>query len=380
MSRRRWAIRLAPPVARVAGVTVVLAGVLSGCAGARPGVSPEASAAPGSMAPAGSGSMQASLEARGLLGRTWIAEGPRGWEAGQIGGRRITLGQTELGLAAGDRWILSAVLSPIRSIKLLVRDGPAGDPREVNIGSLSPTATVIVGDRAYVSGLSFAGPDDPGILEIDLRTGTARSMLRGSGAPGGRYLAASPDGSTLVTSLCDLATDPAPEMCSLTVISLAGGAATSLGDIPGGLLRGTSADVAVVAPQDPEPPAWLAGIDLRTGTELWRLEGGEFGPSVMTDRHGLIQQRIRIEGPKPRLVVEAIDLPTGRSQLVYEETRGAPGALWPALCSETSIAVGEDATGSRAIAAGENAQTRVRLVPLAGGDPVDVEVSLRSEP
>jgi hypothetical protein len=285
-----------------------------------------------------------------------------------------------VGIAARDGWVVSAVLSPVRSITLLVREGPGAEPKAINVGSLAPTATVIVGAHAYVSGFSFAQSDDPGILDVDLAAATARVLLPPSGAAGSRYLAASPDGTTLVSSLCDLAADPVPETCSLTVISLADGSATILGATPGGLLRATSSDVAIVAPQGAEPPSWLAGIDLRTGRELWRVSGGEFGPSVMNEQRGLFQQRSRIDGARPRLVIEAIDLRTGASRLLYEESRAAPGALWPALCSETSIVLGEDATGSRAIAGGEDAHARVRLVPIDGGAPVDVDVSLRSEP
>jgi hypothetical protein len=100
----------------------------------------------------------------------------------------------------------------------------------------------------------------------------------------------------------------------------------------------------------------------------------------MTRDHGLIQQRLRIDGPKPSLVIDAIDLRTGTSRSLYEETASAPRVLWPALCSETNIAIGEDATGSRALAASDDGRTAVRLVPIDGGNPVDVQLALRSEP
>jgi len=240
---------------------------------------------------------------------------------------------------------------------------------------------VIVGDRAYVSGFSFAQPTDPGILEIDLWTATARVVRPPTDAVGTRYLAASADGSTLVATLCDLVADPEPETCSMSVMTLADGAEASLGDVRGGLLRGTSTGVAVVAPQGPEPPEWLAGVDLRTGTELWTVAGGEFGQSVMHEAHGLIQERTLLDGPRPRLVIERIDLRTGAARVVYEEARAAAlGALWPALSSEGFIVVGEDATGSRALGASADAHARIRLIPLDGGSPLDVPVTLRSKP
>ena len=381
MSTGRRASWLGQQFARMAGVAVVAAGMLIACSGARPGQSPSASLPRGSAAASVDGQpTDGPGQAFDLIGKTWLAEGPRGWEAGQIGGRRISLGSAETGVAASNRWILSAVFGRVRAIRLLIRDGPGGEPKTVDLGGLAPTAAAIVGDRAYVSGFSFARPNDPGVLEVDLPMATARALLQPSDAAGTRYLAVSPDGSTLVSSLCDVVTNPEPATCALSAMRLADGVATSLGVVPGGLLRGTSAEVAVVAPQGPEPPGWLAGIDLRTGRELWRVAGGEFGPSVMNQDLGLIQQRILIDGPKPRLVIEAIDLGSGASRVVYEETRGAVGALWPALCSPSHIAVGEDATGSRAIAAGADARTRVRLVPIKGGDPIDIEVSLRSEP
>jgi hypothetical protein len=378
MSRRRWVLWLGPPIARVASVTLVVAAVLAGCAGAYPAGSLGAAPTSGADEVNVASSAQVSTPARGLVGKTWLAEGSGGWETGRIAGRRFALGASEIGIATGNGWIVSAELGRIRSIKLLIRDQPGASPKTVALGSLAPTATAVVGSRAYVSGFLFGQPDDPGILEIDLLTATSREMLEPTGAEGTRYLAASPDGSTLVSSLCDLASDPEPAMCTLTVLSLVAGTATDLGAVPGGLLRGTSSDVAVVAPQGAEPPAWLAGIDLATGRELWRISGGEFGPSVINEQYGLIQQRIRTDGPKPRLVIEAIDLPRGASRTVYEETGNALAELWPALCSETHLALGEDATGSRAIGEGADTRTRVRLVPIDGGEPLDVDVSMGS--
>ena len=382
MSRRRWVIGLGPPAPRIAGVAFLLAALLVGCAGVRPTASPGASTPAASSEPPASSRrpIGGPPQGRDLVGKTWLAEGPRGWEAGQIGGPRVRLGRDEVGIAAQGRWIISAVLRPIESIRMFVREGPGAKPTEIALGSLAPTATVIVGDRAYVSGFVVGRPDDPGILEVDLATAASRALLPPSATVGMRYLAASPDGSTLVSTLCDLASDPEPATCSLTVVSLSDGSATVLDDVAGGLLRGTSSAVAVVAPQGPEPPGWLAGIDLQTGRELWRLTGGEFGQSFMHVERGLIQQRLRIGGPKPRLVIEAIDVRSGTSEVLYEESRDIPRALWPALSSDTSIALGEDATGSRAIARGDDAQARIRLVPIDGGNPVDLDVSLRSEP
>ncbi|HEX3264520.1 MAG TPA: hypothetical protein VHR16_02520 [Candidatus Limnocylindrales bacterium] len=381
MSTRRLALGLGPPVSRMTAVILLLAAALSGCYGAGATASSEDSTTLGPGISTASGGPRAALQRAGALtGVTWLAEGPRGWEAGQIGGGRVALARAEVGIAASDGWILSAVLRPIGSTRLLIRDGPAADAKAVDLASLAPTATVIVGDRAYVSGFAFANARDPGIVEVDLDAATSRVILPPSGAGGTRSLAASPDGSTLVSSLCDFASDPEPETCSLTVVPLDGAAPRSLGKVAGGFLRGTSSTVAVVAPQGAEPPTWIAGIDLATGRELWRLTAEEFGPSVMTRDHGLIQQRLRIDGPKPSLVIDAIDLRTGTSRSLYEETASAPRVLWPALCSETNIAIGEDATGSRALAASDDGRTAVRLVPIDGGNPVDVQLALRSEP
>jgi hypothetical protein len=379
MSRRRWSLWLGPPIAPVAGVIVVLAGIVTGCYGTRPVASDAASTAT-SVAASGSDAVDSvPAQARSLIGRAWLAEGPRGWEAGRIGGGRVALAKAEIGVVAHDRWIVSAVVQPAGATKLLVRDGPRGDPKAVDLGSLAPTAAVVVGDRAFVSGYSFIKPDDPGILEIDLRAGASRLLVAPSGARGTRYLAASPDASTLVSSLCDLASDPEPASCPLFVVGL-DGAEKELADVPGGLLRGTSSQVAVVAPQGPEPPSWVAGIDLHTGRQLWRLTGGEFGPSVVVAGDRLLQQRLLIDGPKPRLVIDLVDMQTGATRSVYEESGDLLRDLWPALCSDTQIALGADATGSRALATGPEARTSVRLLPIDGGHPTDVELTLRSTP
>ncbi len=390
MSKRHWKPWLAPPAAPVpglsvaslpvAGLPVLLAGLLLACGGARITAPPGSFAPWASVAPASAGpTVGGPPNAANLHGRTWLAEGPKGWEAGRIGGRSIRLGRGEVGLTAGGPWIVSAILEPGKSGTLVVRAGPGADAQRIDLGAVTPTATVIVGDHAYVSGFSFEQPSDPGILDVDLATATASALLPPSDAVGGRYLAASPDGSTLVSSLCDLLTNPEPATCSLTVISLADGTAEALGDVPGGLLRATSDEVAVVAPQGPEPPGWLAGIDLATGAELWRTTGGEFGRSLMNERFGLIQQRTLLDGQKPRLVIEAIDLRTGAGRVVHQEAGATLGALWPELSSDGFIVVGDDGSGSRALGANTDARLRVRLVPLDAGDPLDVALTLRSE-
>ena len=381
MSRRRWAIWIRPPTALVAVSPVILAGVLVACSGARLTASLWSSHAERSTAPADiDRTANRPPQAGELDGKTWLAEGPTGWEAGRIGGRSIRLGRAEVGLATGGSWIVTAILKPTHSVTLLVRAGPAADPKRVDLGSLAPTATVIAGDHAYVSGFSFAQPTDPGILDIDLATATARVLLPASDAIGIRYLAVSADGSTLVSSLCDQVADPEPATCSMTVVSLPDGTATFLGDVRGGLPRAASSEVAVVAPPSHEAPERLAGIDLKTGAELWSVAGGELGRSVMNVTHGLIQERILLDGPKPRLVIEAINLRTGTAKVVYQEARAGIGALWPELCSDRFIAVGDDATGSRALGAAADGRARVRLVPLDGGDPLDLPVTLRSNP
>ena len=139
--------------------------------------------------------------------------------------------------------------------------------------------------------------------------------------------------------------------------------------------------MAVVAEHGPEAPGWIAGIDLLSGAERWRIAGGEFGASVVSREHGLVQQRLFAGGgPKPRLAIETVDLRTGARRTIYEETRLVLRSLWPALSSEAQIAMGDDATGRRAIGAGGDARTHLRLIPIGGGTPVDVELSLRSEP
>jgi hypothetical protein len=239
---------------------------------------------------------------------------------------------------------------------------------------------VISGDRAYVSGYRFGATGDPGILEIDLPTGSTRAVLEPSDAEGTRYLAVSPDGSTLVSSLCDLASSPEPATCLRCTVDLADGMARIVGRVPGGLLRGTSADVAVVAQPGHEAPAWVAGIDLRTGAELWRLAGGEFGPSTVSRTHGLIQQRLITGLPKPKVTIEAVDLETGARRTIYEETGLAPRSLWPALTSDAQIAMGGDASGRRALLGDGNGATRIRLVTIDDGASVDVEIALGRQP
>lgn len=382
MSKRRGTSWVRQPLGVVAVVPVILAGSLIGCSAGfmtlshgRSGHQARASEAADSGPSAG-----ARVRPRGLAGRAWLAEGPKGWEAGTIGGGAVPLGRAEVGIAASGGWIVSANLQRTDAIRLLVRGGPGAHPSEVQLGGLAPTATAIVGDHAYVSGFSFGDPTDPGILRVDLATGASETVLASSGAPGTRYLAVSADESTLVSSLCDQAAHPEPETCALTAVSLGDGAVTGLGNVRGGILRATSPEVAIVGPASHEAPDWLAGIDLRTGRELWTVKGGELGPSVLTAGAGLIQQHLRTDGATPRLVIEAIDLGTGATRIVYQEKRLFGRSLWPALCSDDFIVIGDDATGRRALAGSIDGHARVRIVPLDGTDPFDLPVTLRTRP
>jgi hypothetical protein len=311
-----------------------------------------------------------------LQGRTWLAEGPDGWEAGVIGGKYIDLGASEVGLVSDGKWILSGVLDAKDGTTLLIRDTSLGEPGRINLGPLAPGAVSLSDDVAFVSGFTLRDSMDPGILEVNLVDLTMRRLLEPSNTSGVRYLAVSADGSTLVSVLCDISKEPEPKTCDLTTISLATGEASAAKPFAGGLLRGASTTSAVIAPLGPEAPTWIAGIDLGSGREIWRETGAEFGPSYVSSANGLIQSKIVLGKGSPQLLIEAIDVNTGSIRVLYQEEGLELRSMWPELSSDALVAVGAGSGFGRALVdSAEPAQ--VLLMDIATGMTTPAQFSVK---
>lgn len=349
-------------------VLLSFSALAAACAGAPPSMPPQSSSPT-------DGSPFAEIPEE-LRGRTWLAEGGDGWEAGLIAGRSVRLGPAEVGLAARDQWILSTVVIAETGASLLIRDASLGEPRRVDLGMLAPSAVSILGDAAFVSGFSLRDSLDPGILHVDLASGTTSWLLEPSNAPGTRYVAASADGSTLVSVLCDLSTQPEPKTCDLMTVSLPDQTVGQAKQVPGGLLRAASATTAVFAPLGPEPPTWIAGVDLQSGRENWREKGGEYGPSYVTLADGLIQSQIALPESGPHLLIEAMNFETGSVRLVYEEEGLELRSMWPEMSSDVFVAIGGGSGFGRAVLDGGGI-AQLALVDLSAGTVRAVEFSVR---
>lgn len=339
-----------------------------GCAGAPPS-KPPTSPLPTELA------QPAKVPAH-LQGRTWIAEGPAGWEAGVFGGSSMHLAATEVGVATDGKWVLSAFLDGNDGATLLIRDVSLSEATRIDLGMLAPSAVGFGDGTAFVSGFSLRDSLDPGILEIDLADGTTRWLLEPSNARGTRYIAVSADRTTLVSVLCDVSKAAEPKTCELTTVSLIVGSTSIPKDVPGGLLRGTSPGSAVIAPLGPEAPTWIAGIDLESGREIWREQGGEFTASYMSSTNGLIQSKVVLDNAKPRLMIESIDLDTGSIRVLYQEDGLELRALWPELSSDAYAAIGRGSGLGRALIEGAGV-AQVVLMDLRAGTTNAAEFSVK---
>jgi hypothetical protein len=178
--------------------------------------------------------------------------------AGALGDGTVTLPAGELGLAANEGWVLSAVLTESGETLIVRRIGEAGE-RQVPLPFV-PVTIAISGGQAYVSGFTRSAVDS-GVLVIDLATGAARELIPPTTASVPRTVAVSRTGATLVSALCQ--TEGA---CELEVISLADLADRHVVPSPGyAASDGFLVQASLVRSAEGTPEFAVDRIDLRTG-------------------------------------------------------------------------------------------------------------------
>jgi hypothetical protein len=301
-----------------------------------------------------------------IAGKGWIAEVRSGvWMAGALGDGTVTLPAGELGLAANEGWVLSAVLTESGETLIVRRIGEAGE-RQVPLPFV-PVTIAISGGQAYVSGFTRSAVDS-GVLVIDLATGAARELIPPTTASVPRTVAVSRTGATLVSALCQ--TEGA---CELDVVSLADMADRHVVPSPG-YLRTTSDRVAVVGP---DPAAWIAGVDLRTGAELWRWTSDEIWSGYAASDGFLVQASlVRSAEGTPEFAVDRIDLRTGKATRALLLPASEPVGLWSELSADTLAVVGPGFSVADALSGSEGRVVYADVFDLTTGRRVTDQLAV----
>ena len=298
---------------------------------------------------------------------------------GSVGGPTTSLPPGETGIGAGQGWFLSADMAIPTNVKAIIRRVGSPSSAAASVGDLLPTAIAIAGDHAYVSGSHRTSANDPGVLVIDLATATVAVLLQPSAGEGHRYLKVSPDGATLVSTLCPA--DSSTSSCSLDQIDLSSGATRHLDKIPGGLIRATGSSVAVVTDEAGDSaPTRIAGIALSSGSELWHLDASEFGAGYVSSDGHLIQGSLQTGQGDPVMSVESVDLASGARRTIYTETSMSPNGLWPEVSTGRYVVIGPDSTLGAALSAAGGSTVRAKVLYLTDGSLVTAQLELGSAP
>lgn len=334
---------------RLAVVSIAVIATISACARVEaPGVTPT----PSGESPPASAPTNSALPAEAtptpqppqyplqLKDRSWIAESPEGWMVGAIGRPSITLETKELALAASDKWIVSAVVEVPESVELVVRSWGEPSNRMITIGAVHPGSIALVGDHVYIGGVSVAGPSDPGVLDVNLQTGTVGVLIEPTGERGGRYVLASRDGRAVVSTLCLLGAEYTGT-CELDVVDLPSGLTRHLGPVEGGLPRAVGASYVVVTHQLDTAPEHLVFVDLESGLTIRSETGREFLGGYVTSTGLFVQSMLDIQTDPPSFTVETLDITGEGPQTIYSMAAEdmLPG-LWSELSTDDYAVVG----------------------------------------
>ena len=306
-----------------------------------------------------SAAAQASGAAEPVRGRDWLARGATGsWLLGRHG-QTTALATTEIGLAVGNGWLVTAEQRSYgRSISWRGLDGGRSGASGM---AVVPASVGIAASTAYIGGFERATGGDPGLFRLNLADGAGAQVLKATSGNHPRTVAVSADQSVVVSAACDDA-----EQCELTTLSSATGAQLGAVGSPG-YLRSTTASVAIVGP---DPANWIAGIDLVSGRELWRRPAVEIWSGYTTSDGRLVQAELQLTGGGPTFVVEVIAPQTGSARTLLRAPVGHGIGLWPELSSDDQFAVGPAYSLEDGLSKASGAAVAVRMFSVADGHQV----------
>jgi hypothetical protein len=306
----------------------------------------------------------------GLAGRTWVVETADGsLVAGVTGsGRRVRFPAGERILAIGPGRIATARPASsgwsVRVVSLTdgVEVAAAAPDDEPLSAAFIPGRLVIGGHRRGTSGR------DPGLVAIELTTGTATTLLAprervGREADLARSVSATPDGR-IVSALCGL------DGCAIDLVDPAAGTTRRLAELAPAW-PGPVTDTTVLVGE--AESAWISGLELRTGTRRWTRSDGEFQHAYPTADGRIVQALI---GEDLSFRIELLDAATGSGRVVFERSGTEGLVLWPELSNDRYAVV--STSGNLADAAVASHLVRAGVVDLATGEyvPAGIELEL----
>jgi hypothetical protein len=291
-----------------------------------------------------------------VIAKPWLARGRDGrWVMGRTG-RSTALAQSEIGLAIANGWLLTAdERSYGRSIAWRRADGSGGRKASIDV---VPASVALVGSTAYVTGFDRRASGDPGLFAVGLLDGTVSHPVAASSGTHPRSVVAAPDGSRVVSATCDDGGS-----CDLTTVETAATAPTVTVS-SAGYLRAATSSVAIVGP---DPATWIAGVDLASGSELWRHEALEMWAGYTTADGRIVQAELRETDKGPRFAVEVIAAQTGSSSTVFIADVGHGIGLWPELSSDDRFVVGPAFSLEDGLGKAKGSPITVRVFAVADG-------------
>lgn len=303
-----------------------------------------------------------------LVGRSWHAEIGEGiWIAGTIGGETTSVPEGDIPIASGNGWLLAMVQGRADE-DASIRSIGEGTRRGLETG-LEPPVAVISGNQAFVSGLSRSSTGDPGLVVVDLATGTTATLLPPSGSAVFRTVAVSRSGKTVVSAVCP---DTAA-VCDLDVVSVADGATRHLPTVPG-YLRATGDSLVIVGE---DPATQITAVDIQTGRELWSQAADEYWLGYVTSADVLVQASLAYNQGKPEFVVQAIAR-DGSARELFRTAAARPLGLWPDISSDDVFTVGPGFSTDDALLQSRGGRVEADALSLEDGSfvatvPVGVE-------
>ena len=190
------------------------------------------------------------------------------------------------------------------------------------------------------TGASFATGNDVALYGINLADPPEqpKPLIKPDSGNVVRSVAISSDGGSLASSICEI--DEFELVgCRLDQIPVEGGSVKTINELPG-VLSQIAAGVGIVAPASDTNPEFVAGIDLESGKELWRIDGQIETWRIVADRE-LVVSRFE-PGDQPRWVLESIDLRGGDRRTVIEQSGDAPPHFWADQSTDDFLVVSNE--------------------------------------
>jgi hypothetical protein len=295
--------------------------------------------------------------------RTWYSQARDGtWIAGTVAGlERISIPLGQRPVAAGAGVVVTveqqSVDVPYATRVRVVRIDGGTSPAPIDLPGSLGTGAFAKPRTVVVSGGGATNETGPGVYAIDVESGQVSALIEPGPPPGGRIIAVSPSGNTVLASDC------AASACVGDVIQLPDGTVTGQIGIPG-IPRQVSDDTLKFNSVDGDVAIGIGAVDLASGALLWRM-AADIGPGYLTSRGTIVQDRGVTRQGVRRYEIVLIDLRSGGQSVIYSRPVDDQSVvLWPELSSDSVAVLG---FGYFESDAGQESSVALTLLDLVTG-------------